>query len=240
LAKTVPETPSSRYRALAADYDGTLADGGAVRAATLEALRRLKSSGRQFLLVTGRHLDDLQGVFPELSLCDMVVAENGGVLFKPPAGPTTRLAPPPPPELMAEMERRGVRLSTGLTVIATFRVHEQVVREVIADSRLDYELVFNKDAVMILPRGVDKRSGLLSALAELELSPEQVVAVGDAENDLPFLQACGRSVAVGNAVPALREVADLVTAGERGAGVRELIDGLLSPHHPDHQSPLRS
>jgi hydroxymethylpyrimidine pyrophosphatase-like HAD family hydrolase len=228
LAKTVPETPSSPFRALAADYDGTLAEGGTVSAATLDALRRLKSSGRRLLLVTGRQLDDLQSVFPDLDLCDLVVAENGAVLFEPPGGPTTTLAPPPPLNVVEEMKRRGVSLSTGLCVIATVRAHAQVVREVIAESRLDLEPIFNKDALMILPRGVDKRSGLLAALPRLDLSPDQVVAVGDGENDLPFLQACGCSVAVANAVPALREAADLVTAGARGEGVRELVDRLLS------------
>jgi hydroxymethylpyrimidine pyrophosphatase-like HAD family hydrolase len=180
------------------------------------------------LLVTGRHLEDLQGAFPELAICDLVVAENGGLVFTPPAGPATPLAPPPPVQLIQELERRGVGFTAGRSVIATVRVFEQPVREAIEMLGLDVQLIFNKDALMLLPAGVDKRSGLLAALGQIELSPDQVVGVGDGENDLPFLQACGRSVAVANAVPALRDAADLVTAGERGEGVQELIEQLLS------------
>jgi hydroxymethylpyrimidine pyrophosphatase-like HAD family hydrolase len=224
-------------RALAADYDGTLAEAGCVSEATLAALRRLKDRGWRLLLVTGRHLEDLQAVFPALAVCDLVVAENGGLLFRPPDGPARNLAPPPPAALLAELDHRGVGYSAGRAVIATVRAHEAAVREALRAARSNLELNFNKDALMLLPPGVDKRSGLLAALAALELSPSQVVAVGDAENDLPFLAASGRGVAVANAVPALREAAALVTAGSAGEGVRELIERLLSDEPlPDEQS----
>ena len=65
-------------------------------------------------------------------------------------------------------------------------------------------------------------------LEELALTPDQVVGVGDAENDHAFLSMCGLSVAVANALPAVKDTADLVTPGARGAGVTELIDRLLA------------
>src|SRR5204863_455237 len=52
--------------------------------------------------------------------------------------------------------------------------------------------------------------------------------VGDAENDHAFLAYCERGVAVANALPALKEMADLVTRADHGAGVVELIDHLLA------------
>jgi len=55
-----------------------------------------------------------------------------------------------------------------------------------------------------------------------------VVAVGDAENDFAFLDLCGMPVAVANALPRLKEAASLVTEGERGAGVAELVDRWLA------------
>ena len=71
------------FVALATDYDGTIAEDGVVAEATLEALRKLKQSGRKLLLVTGRQLPDLKKVLPEIALFDLVVAENGGILFDP-------------------------------------------------------------------------------------------------------------------------------------------------------------
>lgn len=56
---------SMRYLVLATDYDGTLAAHGKVPASTLESLKRLRTSGRNLILVTGRHLPDLNIVFFE-------------------------------------------------------------------------------------------------------------------------------------------------------------------------------
>jgi hypothetical protein len=65
-------------------------------------------------------------------------------------------------------------------------------------------------------------------LSYLGLSPHNVVGVGDAENDHALLRYCGRGVAVANAVPSLKQRADIVTAGCHGEGVIELIDRLIS------------
>ena len=72
-----------RYLALACDYDGTIALDGVVDAPTLAALERLRASGRKLLLVTGRELDDLCRVFPHITLFDLVVAENGALVYWP-------------------------------------------------------------------------------------------------------------------------------------------------------------
>jgi haloacid dehalogenase-like hydrolase/Helicase HerA, central domain len=82
--------------------------------------------------------------------------------------------------------------------------------------------------VMVLAPGVNKASGLAAALEDLRLSPHNVVGVGDAENDHAFLRACGCSVAVANALPTLKQEADIVTQAERGAGVAEIVEHLLS------------
>jgi HAD superfamily hydrolase (TIGR01484 family) len=55
-----------RYHAFAVDYDGTLARHSEVEATTLDALKRLKESGRKLILVTGRELPDLFNIFKGL------------------------------------------------------------------------------------------------------------------------------------------------------------------------------
>jgi hydroxymethylpyrimidine pyrophosphatase-like HAD family hydrolase len=220
------------YVALASDYDGTLADGGRVAEPTLSALRRLGAAGWRVLLVTGRQLDDLLSAFPGVVVCDLVVAENGGLLYAPATGAQRALTEPPAPEFLEELRRRGVAFSVGRTVVATTTAHESAVKDAIGLLGLDLELAFNKGAVMVLPRGVHKRSGLLAALQEIGLSPARVVAVGDGENDLPFMKLCGCSVAVANALSDLRASADLVTSAANGDGVRELVDRLLEKRFP--------
>lgn len=217
-----------RYLALASDYDGTLAHDGVVDADTIQALERLLRSGRSLILVTGRELADLQSVFPRLDLCERVVADNGAVIYNPATREKRILAKRPPQSFLDSLRNRGVPgVSSGDVIVATWRPHETQVMEAIRESGLELQIVFNKEAVMILPSGVNKMSGLCAAIEELKLSRHNIAAVGDAENDHAFLESCECSVAVANAIPALKERADFVTQGERGAGVTELIDKIL-------------
>ena len=217
-----------RFAALATDYDGTLAKDGVVDSDTVVALERLRRSGRRLIVVSGRQLEDLRDAFPRLDLFDRVVAENGAVLYDP-AGRGERLLTAAADERFVDaLRRRNVEpLSVGRSVVATLRPHETIVLQTIHELGLDLELAFNKEAVMVLPAGVGKASGLAAALRDLALSPRNTVGIGDAENDHAFLSACGCRVAVADALPALMERADLVTQAGDGAGVRELVERLL-------------
>ena len=216
-------------RALASDYDGTLATDGEVGETTLRALERLKASGRKLLMVTGRELPDLKRVFGHLGLFDAVVAENGALLYRPDLGEERLLAAPPPPAFIAALKRRGIEpLAVGRSIVATSSDHVAEVEAAIGELGIGWRTILNKDSVMCLPLGVDKASGLTAALAELGLAPASVLGVGDAENDLPFLAICGLSAAVANALPQVKAAADIVTEGEAGAGVAWLIDRLLA------------
>src|SRR5918994_102345 len=106
-----------RYYALICDYDGTLATGGRVDDATVDALERLRDARRKRVLVTGRQLPDLMEVFPRLELFDAVVAENGAVLYRPADRSERILTEPPPEAFVAELTRRGVSpLSVGRAI----------------------------------------------------------------------------------------------------------------------------
>ena len=218
---------SMRYITLATDYDGTLATHGRVEPKTLAALERFRASGRRLVLVTGRHLPDLKSVFPQLGQFDRVVVENGGLLYDPAGNEELPLAEPPPAQLIDRLTERGVPFSTGRTIIATWEPHQTTVIEAIRELGLDSQVIFNKGAVMVLPSGINKASGLVAALHQLELSAHNVVAIGDAENDHAFLACAECGVAVANALPALKQRADWVTEKDHGAGVEELIDQVL-------------
>ena len=69
------------FLALATDYDGTIAHHSIVTLETVRALQRCKDSGRKLLLVTGRELPDLKRRFPGLEIFDLIVAENGALLY---------------------------------------------------------------------------------------------------------------------------------------------------------------
>src|SRR3712207_1868212 len=137
-----------RYLAMAADYDGTLATDGAVWPETLNAIERLVASGRKLILVTGRVLPELLDIFPQVTLCERVVAENGGVLYWPATKEVTLLAPAPRQAFLDEVQRRGVQhLNVGHSIVATRVPYETVILDIIRDLGLELRIIFNKGAV---------------------------------------------------------------------------------------------
>jgi hypothetical protein len=216
-----------RFVALATDFDGTLAHDGRVDAPTVAALERCRASGRRLLLVTGRELDELLAIFPEIDLFDRVVAENGALLYSPADGTRRLLGDPPPETFVATLRERNVPLSVGGSIVATVQPHETAVLEAIRDLGLELKVVFNKGAVMVMPPAVNKASGLAVALDELGLSPRNTVAIGDGENDHALLEQAECGVAVANAVATLRSAADYASELDHGKAVVELVDALI-------------
>jgi hydroxymethylpyrimidine pyrophosphatase-like HAD family hydrolase len=231
-----------RYLALACDYDGTLATAGRVADSTITALERLLASGRKLILVTGRELEDLLRVFPRCDLFEWVVAENGCLLYRPATQEQLLLYEPTPITFIEALRARGVPFAVGKVICASWVPHEGAVLEAIRECGLDLQVIFNKGAVMIVPAGHNKASGLTAALDKMALSPHNVAGIGDAENDHAFLELCACAVSVANGLPMVQEKADFVTTGEEGQGVAELAgemvasdlaerDNLLARHH---------
>jgi hypothetical protein len=216
-----------RYRLIATDFDGTIATDGVVPCATVTALQRAKAAGMALVLDTGRDFGLLR-IFRESTLFDRLVLENGAVIYEPATGTSRVIAPPPPPALLDRLHKHNIPLGVGKSIVATIEPHQHAVLQAIHDLGLDWQVILNKGAVMALPSGVNKASGFKAVLQELQIPAEQAVAVGDAENDIAFLQAAGFPVAVANALPSVKAVARWVTRRPAGEGVVELIEKLLS------------
>ena len=228
---------------LAVDYDGTIAAHGRLAPETARALGRVRESGRKVVLVTGRLLPDLRRVCPDVEqMFDAIVAENGALLYVPARRETRLLGDAPEPTLVEALTRHGVPIDLGASILATDEAFAERALTAIRETGVERSLVFNKGSLMLLPGGVTKGTGLAAALAAMELSPRNVVAVGDAENDHAFLALAECAVAVAGAVPALKERADYVTRADDGRGVIELVEehvlddlsgllGRLTRHH---------
>jgi phosphoglycolate phosphatase (TIGR01487 family) len=216
-------SPDLPFRLIACDYDGTIATDGVIPASAEQALIEAKQAGWLTALVTGRETRDLLQLCPQINLFDLAVVENGAVLYFPRTGLVEELVPPPDHELIRELARSNVPISKGRVIISAHREYEQQVVSVIRKLGLKLEVIFNRDSVMILPAGVSKASGLKVGLERLGVAFEEVIAIGDAENDHSFLQAAGFAVAVANALDSVKAEADLVTSKPNGDGLAEFI-----------------
>ena len=131
-----------RYFALAVDYDGTLAADGAVSEATIACLERFRLSGRKVLLVTGRELDDLLHIFPGVTVCDAVVAENGAVGYEPSTREQELLAEPASDTFVEALKERSVEpLAKGKSIVATTEAHKTTVLDTIQALGLELQVI---------------------------------------------------------------------------------------------------
>lgn len=217
---------------LAIDLDGTLAEHDTVAEKTWNTLRAARESGIVILLVTGRRLSELDAIGPFDQICEAIVAENGAVVYFPRNAvvsmPFGHLAP----EILQPLKKSGIPLDVGMAIAATWVPHDKEVLEVIADTHYAATVEYNKGAIMVLPPGATKGSGLKTALHELGYSPHNVVGIGDAENDRSLFEQVELSVAVGNASPEIKKLADIQLTSANGVGVSNFIRDLMSGKLP--------
>ena len=101
-------------------------------------------------------------------------------------------------KLLLVTKELPVTLTRSKAMLAAFGVRVDVTRS--ADCLIE-----------IVPKGISKASALKSLAGKLGIAIEETMAIGDAYNDLPMLKAAGKSVAMGNAFPEVKEVTDYET-----------------------------
>jgi hydroxymethylpyrimidine pyrophosphatase-like HAD family hydrolase len=210
---------------IAVDVDGTLFDGSGVADEAVEALTQAHADGHTLVIVTGRRWEGLDLVVPTIvAIADRVVCEEGGVMVDVSTGRLALLAEPVEPELVAGLIDAGVTsLDIGHVVVGAPMTSLAVVIEVrdrLASTRI---IVTNKSSIALAPRGSDKGTGLRAAVAELQLQQLPILAIGDAENDLPMFAVATIAVGVANADDAVRAAGVPLTTASVGLGVAEAL-----------------
>jgi hydroxymethylpyrimidine pyrophosphatase-like HAD family hydrolase len=214
-------------RAIACDFDGTGATDGHPAPELYAALAAARSNGIVTLLVTGRVLEDVQRACEELSPFDAVVAENGAVIHLCGRGRTIRIGQPPSEHFLGELRAQGVPFHTGAVIIGTWEQHAHKVFDLVRRFGIDAQVIFNRAAVMVLPSGINKAVGVRRALEELGRSEHNLIAFGDAENDIPLLLGAEIGVAARGAVDSVRALVDDFVSQPGGAGVALHIQRIL-------------
>jgi hydroxymethylpyrimidine pyrophosphatase-like HAD family hydrolase len=215
-----------KLAAVAVDYDGTLAVDGAFDPDVRDAIAQLRLHGIAVVLVTGRRLDDLKRVAGNLGCFNAIVCENGAVLHFPESGRHAIIGHAPNTRLIDALQRRGIDIVVGDSVIETDAARATSVLDVIRALEQPQILAFNRGRLMILPPGIAKSTGLARVLSTLRLSIHNTIGIGDAENDHDLLDACEVGVAVEWGSPALRVVADEVIPGAGPPSVAPYLRGL--------------
>ena len=79
----------------------------------------------------------------------------------------------------------------------------------------------------VIPITINKGQGIRDICRVLDIAPSEVIAFGDAENDIPMLQAAGMGIAMGNAAEPVKAAADRVTRTNNEDGIAAALRELL-------------
>jgi hydroxymethylpyrimidine pyrophosphatase-like HAD family hydrolase/DNA-binding response OmpR family regulator len=235
---------ATHFKVLASDLDGTLVheydsqDQPRIRPKTWNALRRIKAAGITLMLVTGRTLESFVNSGHFLEVFEVIIAEDGAVVYFPRREtvklPFGRL----PAAVVQRLEEMNIPLERGMSIIATRVPHDQAILQVLQELNIGATIEYNRGAVMLLPPGATKGTGLTYALYELGFSARNVIACGDAENDRSMFEMAELAIAVPNALPKIKAAADAVLTlsdGDTGVGIEVLINKLLTRRGPEYR-----
>jgi len=213
---------------VAMDYDRTIADESKGFIIIDEVKQELmRFSHFKLVLATGRRFEDI----PDrdvLKVFDVIVSENGTimnsyggkrkeVMVKSEGWARIRS------EITGIMNRSGMRVYTGEVVLAGYKDDAPELANKIRAAGLneEVELEFNKEGLLIMPKGWNKGRGVREVMRRLGCT--RLLGIGDDLNDLSLLRAAEIGVAVKNAVPELKMIADIICERENGYGVIEVL-----------------
>lgn len=215
-------------RAIAIDIDGTLTHQD--RSLDCRAVECLRALHIPIVLATGNVLCFARAAAKLIGTGGQVVAENGGVVSIAYDGEEyydgdIEACKDAFVVLKEHFDLQKLDPEYRKTEIALRRNFDAAdAQRIIGES---IEIVDSGYAIHLKSISVNKGTGLRRISDLMGIDTENFAAIGDSENDIQMITAAGFGIAVGNAHPALRKVADLVTAGEYGAGVVEAVEYLV-------------
>lgn len=219
-------------KVFAVDIDGTLTEngGGAVHLAALARLRYLEKLGYSVVYVTGRSSVEAFVLAVFGGTTRLAVGENGGAITVAPQEHrllASRQKCLQGYEVLKKsidgvQEKPVFARMTEVVMLRTFDLKEG--QKILDENNLPLYLNDSKYAFHINERGIDKAVGLAEALKMLKADPEEAVAVGDSETDVPMFRLCGHSVALGHADDSVKKEAEHVVQGREGTGLIDAID----------------
>jgi HAD superfamily hydrolase (TIGR01484 family) len=228
------------------DIDGTLLNNAhELTPRTETALKAAMEKGIQIVLATGKTVASARDLVKRLNLTTPGVYVQGTSVHDAGGNVTHQqtLSADVARQLITFAEDRGftVAIYSGSRVIMrrltglekTLTEHHEpepeaagALQNILDETPVNKLIVFNRGEghLEILPAGASKGAGVKSVLRDLKVPTEQVMAVGDGDNDIEMLQLVGVGVAVENATPKLKEVAKHVVASNDADGVAEAIE----------------
>ncbi len=255
-----PLRTSETLRLIVVDVDGCLTPGEGQpldfrvlqRVAELSGRARLSSGLPAVTLCTGRPAPYIEVLMQAIGAFWPAIYENGAGLYFP---QTYRFATSPliTPEVrealghvrQALLERvvapglghlqpgKEISLSVYPVLPTSVRELRRLVQESLQPYAAWYAVAVSVTCVDVIPRGVDKGTGVRWLAEETGVGLSQIGGVGDSPGDLPFLTRVGFAAAPANANPEVKARVHYVSPFEDGEGVVDILERLVRPPTAD-------
>lgn len=228
-------------KALVTDVDGTITDRRRrINTGAIEAIRVLVDAGIEVVLASGNTVCFMDGLCRMIGTDGTIISENGGVYRRGYGGtlhiPGNRDICLETFEVIREhFAGEGVELELFSAryryadVAFARNVDPDDVRGVVHAHCLPAEVLDTGFAIHLQDPAVSKGTALRSLAEEMGLLPDDILAIGDSENDINMLEAAGVGVAVANALDPTRSAADWVSREAYGEGFLEAV----KKYYPD-------
>ena len=247
---------TSGYKALLIDLDGTLARAFLYVAPRVAQAVRMAAKELTVSIVSSRDYKVVGELADNLELRSLQISEGGARIFDPETRESPWLCcltPGDAQRIVAFLERNNLpfsavdgdnRVETSRE-ITDWRVTRITAISLTPDQAKDIAGRFgalaevhtsvivridNGDWMVDFTHAAATKATAVVRYADLNgIEPSQIIAAGDSFNDLPLLEACGLRIAMGNAVPELKAIADYVAPTVDEDGLATAIERFVLP-----------
>jgi phosphoglycolate phosphatase (TIGR01487 family) len=228
-------------KALVTDVDGTITDRRRrINTGAIEVIRTLVDAGVAVVLASGNTVCFMDGLSKMVGTDGTIIGENGGVYRRGFRGTLhipgdLKVCQKAFAVLEDHFSRKGVALELYSAqyrfadVAFARNIDPDEARTVIRDHRLPVRVLDTGFAIHLQAAGVNKGMAMQELAREMGLFLDEIMAIGDSENDIDMLRAAGVGVAVANASEPVRLAADWVTRETYGDGFVEAV----KKYYPD-------
>lgn len=223
-----------KHVTFAVDIDGTITEngGGRIHLDALSSLRHMVNMGHNVIFVSGR--SSIEGYLLSIfgGTTKIAVGENGGCIT---TAPSEHL-------LLGDKEKcinafneikskfdnvKEKPVFPRMTEVVLERTFDiESAKKFVLEKKLDVELSDSQYAFHINSSGINKGMGFQKVMNMLNISKEDIIAIGDSETDVPLFKIAKTSIALGNSSEYVKSQASIVINSKSGDGVIEAMDQL--------------
>ncbi|MDA7940986.1 MAG: Cof-type HAD-IIB family hydrolase [Nitrosopumilus sp.] len=215
------------------DVDSTLTRGspGTIHPKIKPIFDSIRARGIWIFIATGRSMSDAINLSQEYGRAGYAIAENGGIITGFGKAGYHKFGDKKEPKKILEYLREKYRVREDMdqdiriteVIFKKKDVSMKKIREAKNSTKVDVDIHASKNAYHISKHAINKGTAMLWLVEKLDIGDQLVIAVGDADMDIPMFKLAGYSYAVGNASNNAKKAAKSVLKGKYEKSIEDLF-----------------